>query len=67
MNSEYRVFRDAAVDQLRSLLSDVRLRLALIDELNAGIHDADLAWLVGEIRMQEIVILAKLSGLGIEV
>ena len=58
---------EVSVHLLRNLLSDIRLRLALIDEINTDAHDPELARLVGEIRMQEIVILAKLSELGIEI
>jgi len=58
---------EVSVHLLRNLLSDIRLRLALIDEINTDAQDPELARLVGEIRMQEIVILAKLSELGIEI
>lgn len=53
------------VEQLLLLLNDVHVRLEMIREM--AVTEPDLEWLLDQIRIQELVIIAKLAELGVDV
>ena len=55
----------AKAEELYLLLNDIHVRLGMLNEIAATDPNPQFERLVEEIRMQEVVILAKLAELGI--
>ena len=56
----------AKAEELYMLLNDVHVRLEMLKEIAATEPNSEFDWLLEEIKMQEVVILAKLAQLGIK-
>jgi hypothetical protein len=56
----------AKVEELFLLLNDIHVRLGMLKEMAATEPNSEFDRLLKEIKMQEVVILAKLAQLGVK-
>ncbi len=56
----------AKAEELYLLLNDIHVRLEMLKEIAATEPNPEFDWLLEEIKMQEVVILAKLAQLGVK-
>jgi hypothetical protein len=55
----------ARIEELLLLLNDIHVRLEMLKDVLDDYKDIDCDWILDEIKIQELVILAKLAELGV--
>jgi hypothetical protein len=57
----------AIVEELCLLLNDIHVRREMLKGIAATESNPEFNWILDQIKMQEVVILAKLAELGVKV
>lgn len=60
------MLNQARIEELLLLLNDIQVRLEMLKDVRADYEDIDYDWILDEIKIQELVILAKLAELGVK-
>jgi hypothetical protein len=63
----FRMILAAKVEELCLLLNDIHVRLEMLKEIAATDPSPEFDWLLEEIKMQEVAVLAKLARLGVKI